>query len=146
MTTPTALVLARQLRAHEYLLGRGWQLDGDRDPAAAWFADDPRAGWRYPASFGGRHLNAVADVTPAGLSSHFTFDDDGAEVLVVVAAGNPRGNGCAGHDSTEYVVRSADGAIDLDELTALLDTLEPRAASLDPRTLIECLFFGPCKG
>ncbi len=145
-TPPTTLVLARQLRVHEFLTGRGWHLDGDSNPGEASFAGDAHAGWRYPASYGGQWINDVAGTTPARLQSYFTFDDQGAEVFTVVPAGNLRGNGCAEHDTGErFFALTADGAVDLDEIATLLDTLEPRARSLDPRALIECRYFGPCR-
>ncbi|OXM61257.1 hypothetical protein [Amycolatopsis vastitatis] len=145
-TPPTDLALARQRRVHEFLTARGWQLEGDSDPGEAWFADDPHAGWLYPATFGGQHINEVADATPVLLQSYFTFDDDGDEVFTVVAAGNLHGSGCAEHDTGErFFSLTAGGDVDLDPIAPLLDTLEPRARSLDPRALIECLYFGPCE-
>ncbi|MEU4248757.1 hypothetical protein AB0F15_15250 [Amycolatopsis sp. NPDC026612] len=145
-TPPTDLVLTRQLHVHEFLTGRGWHLDGASDPGEAWFAGDPRAGWHYPASYGGQRINDVAGTTPVRLQSHFTFDDQGEEVFTVVPAGNLRGNGCSEHDTSErFFPLTATGVVDLDEIATLLDTLEPRARSLDPRALIECRYFGPCK-
>ena len=145
-TPPTDLALARQRRVHEFLTARGWHLDDDSDPGEARFADDSRAGWHYPATFGGQHINEVADATPVRLQSYFTFGDDGDEVLTVVAAGNLRGSGCAEHDTGERVFPlTTGGTVDLDPIGRLLDILEPRARNLDPRELIECLYFGPCK-
>ncbi|MEV6876157.1 hypothetical protein [Amycolatopsis sp. NPDC051128] len=141
----TELMLARQLGVHEFLTGRGWQVDGGSDPGDLAFAEDPHSGWHYPASYGGRHVNTVSDTTPVPLQSYFTYDRDGDEVFGVVPAGNLRGSGCAEHDTREqFFAFTADGAVDLDRLAPLLDVLEPRARALDPRALIECLYFGPC--
>ncbi|GAB3148183.1 hypothetical protein GCM10027258_42830 [Amycolatopsis stemonae] len=128
-------------RVHDLLLARGWRLDGETPPADAGFLDDPAAGWSYPASFGGERTNDVADATPTPLQCHFTFGDDGEVVFAVVPAGNPRGSGCAKHDTAE---RQFAGPIDLGALTALLDELESRARAHDVRALVECLYFGPC--
>jgi hypothetical protein len=145
-TPPTDLALARQRRVHEFLTARGWHLDGKSDPGEAWFADDVHAGWHYPGTFGGRRINDVADTTPVRLQSYFTFDNEGDEVFAVVPAGNLRGSGCAEHDTGErFFPLTAAGTVDLDPIAPLLDALEPRARSLDPRALIECLYFGPCE-
>ena len=145
-TPPTDLALDRQRRVHEFLTARGWHLEGGSDPGETWFADDVRAGWHYPASYGGRHINDVAGTTPVRLRGYFTFADDGDEVFAVVPAGNLRGSGCAEHDTHErFFPLTASGAVDFDEVAPLLDALEPRARSLDPRVLIECRYFGPCR-
>ncbi|WP_290050197.1 hypothetical protein, partial [Amycolatopsis solani] len=124
---------------------RGGHRAGGRDPGRDRFADDPTAGWHYPASFGGRHINEVATTTPVRLQSYFTFDDSGHETFAVVAAGNLHANGCPVHDTAEqFVPFTPTGEADLDHIASLLDDLEPRAASLDPRAAIECLYFGPC--
>jgi hypothetical protein len=144
-TPPTEPVLARQRRVHEFLTARGWHLEG-ADPGVTWFADDVHAGWHYPASYGGRHINDVAGATPVRLRSYFTFDGEGAEVFAVVPAGNLGGSGCAEHDTEERLFPlTAGGAVDLDAVAPLLDALEPRARDLDPRDLVECLYFGPCR-
>ncbi|WP_370961917.1 hypothetical protein [Amycolatopsis sp. cg9] len=138
-------LFARQLAVHEFLLARGWHLAGGRDPGHDRFADDPTAGWHYPASFGGRHINEVATTTPVRLQGYFTFDDTGTEVFALVPAGNLHTNGCPVHDTAErFVPFTPGGEADLDRLTTLLDELEPHAASLAPRAAIECLYFGPC--
>ncbi len=137
---------ARQLGVHEFLTARGWLLDGDSDPTRAWFADDVHAGWHYPETYGGRRINEVAGTTPVRLQSYFTFDNEGDEVFAVVPAGNLQGSGCAEHDTRERFFPLAAGAVvELAEIAALLDSLEPRARALDPRALIECRYFGPCK-
>jgi hypothetical protein len=144
-TSSTDLMLARRRGVHEFLTGRGWRVDGGNDPGDVAFAEDPQAGWHYPASYGGRHVNEVSDTTPVKLQSYFTYDGDGEEVFGVLPAGNPRGSGCPEHDTDEqFLVFTADGAVDLARLAPLLDVLEPRARALDPRALIECLYFGPC--
>jgi hypothetical protein len=144
-TMSTDQLLARQRRVHEFFTGRGWDLEGSSDPGSVTFLDDTRAGWVYPGCYGGVAMNAVEGMTPVGLQGYFTFDNDGEVVLCVVAAGNLRGSGCAEHDTGErFFPAAADGGFDLDEVGALLDTLEPRARALDPRALIECRFFGPC--
>jgi hypothetical protein len=143
----TDLPFTRQRSVHEFLAARGWRLDGAADPAVTWFADDPQAGWHYPGSFGGQRMNPVSDTTPVRLQSYFTFDREGDEVFCVVAAGNLRGSGCPAHDTEErFFGFTADGKVDLDPIASLLDTLEPRARDLDPRAVIECLYFGPCLG
>lgn len=129
---------------HELLTARGWHLDGERDPGDPGFSDDPESGWHYPATFGGRDLNAVGSVTPARLQCYFTLDGEGAEVVALLPAGNKLRNGCPEHDTDERLFGGnggIDGGIDF---AAELDTLEPRARELDPRAVIECLFFGPC--
>ena len=142
----TDLPLARQRSVHEFLTARGWLLDGAGDPAETWFADDAHAGWHYPGSFGGQRMNVVSDTTPVGLQSYFTFDGEGDEVFCLVAAGNLRGSGCPEHDTGEqFFPFTADGKVDFDRITPLLDTLEPRARALDARAVIECLYFGPCR-
>lgn len=144
--TTSDLMVARQLGVHEFLTARGWLLDGDSDPARVWFADDVLAGWHYPETYGGRRINEVADTTPVRLQSYFTFDNEGDEVFAVVPAGNLRGSGCPEHDTRErFFPLTAGGVVDLERIAALLDTLEPRARALDPRALIECRYFGPCK-
>jgi hypothetical protein len=144
-TPPTDLAIDRQRRVHEFLTGRGWHLDGDSDPGRVWFTDDVHAGWHYPATYGGQRINDVADTTPVRLQSYFTFDNEGDEVFTIVPAGNLQGSGCTEHDTRErFFPFTAGGAVNLDEIAALLDTLEPRARSLDPRALIECRYFGPC--
>ncbi len=115
-------------RVHEFLTGRGWRAD-ERT------ADDP--GWEFPGSFGGVRCHDVADATPVPLQAYFSYDDDGAEVFCVLPAGNLHGSGCAEHDTAERVVP-------VDGIGPLLDDLEPRAAALDLRALIECRYFGPC--
>lgn len=145
-TPPTDQALDRQLRVHEFLTARGWTLDGTGDPGVAWFANDPRAAWRYPASYGGITVNEVGETTPVRLQAYFTFGEDGEEVFTVVPAGNLHGSGCAEHDTTErFFPFTAGGAVDLEGIAPLLETWEPRARSLDPRALIECRYFGPCK-
>ncbi|MCR6484994.1 hypothetical protein M8542_19370 [Amycolatopsis sp. OK19-0408] len=145
MTTPTDLLIARQLEVHDHLIGRGWRLDGDAGPGDAKFLDDPTAGWSYPASFGGARTNTVGDATPSVLQCYFTFDNEGDVVFAAVPAGNLHGSGCAAHDTTErQYPLTARGTVDLPALTAELDDLEPRARAHDVRALVECLFFGPC--
>ncbi|SEC48280.1 hypothetical protein SAMN04489727_3916 [Amycolatopsis tolypomycina] len=145
-TPPTDQALERQLRVHEFLTARGWTLDGAREPGETWFANDPRAGWRYPASYGGTKINDVGDTTPVRLQAYFTFGEDGKEVFTVVPAGNLQGSGCAEHDTTErFFPFTADGTVDLAGIAPLLESWEPRAQALDPRALIECRYFGPCK-
>ena len=145
-TPPTDRARTRQLRVHEFLTARGWHLDGDSDPAEVWFADDVHAGWHYPATYGGQRINEVEDTTPVQLQSYFTFGNEGEEVFSVTPAGNLRGSGCAEHDTQElFFALTAAGEVDLAEVAGLLDTLEPRARSLDPRALIECRYFGPCE-
>jgi hypothetical protein len=143
--SPTDPPLVRQLGLHELLTGRGWHLDGERDPGDPGFTDDPRCGWHYPATFGGRPINTIDFVTPARLQCYFTFDLRGDEVVGILPAGNKRRNGCPEHDTEErYFPYAADGGIDLGRIGAELDALEPRARELDARAVIECLFFGPC--
>lgn len=147
MTTSTDPRFTRQRSVHEFLTARGWHLDGDSDPGEAWFANDPNAGWHYPASFGGERINEVSDTTPVPLQGYFTFGEEGEEVFTIVAAGNLRGSGCAEHDTRErFFPLTADGGVDLAPVAALLDTLESRARDLDARAVVECLYFGPCPG
>ncbi|MGW3967683.1 hypothetical protein ACWED2_48245 [Amycolatopsis sp. NPDC005003] len=144
--TTSDLMVARQLGVHEFLTARGWLLDGDSDPARVWFADDVHAGWHYPETYGGQQVNDVGDTTPVQLQSYFTFGNEGEEVFALVPAGNLRGSGCAEHDTQErFFALTASGVVDLAEVAARLDVLEPRARALDPRALIECRYFGPCK-
>jgi len=80
------------------------------------------------------------------LQSYFTFGNEGDEVFAILPAGNLRGSGCPDHDTQErFFPLTAAGGVDLAEIATLLDTLEPRARSLDPRALIECRYFGPCE-
>jgi hypothetical protein len=60
------------------------------------------------------------------------------------AAGNF--GGCDAHDELEYVfsIDEASGELDLVDVALLLDELEPQAAALVPRELLECRFFGAC--
>ncbi|MEV0773556.1 hypothetical protein [Nocardia salmonicida] len=129
---------------HDYLVGRGWvlgtvlfELDENGYP------DDPQQDWYYAASFRGISMNSVDDATPSRLSCGFDSDDAGLSIRVG-AAGNWKG--CPDHDETSHSVdvdEKAD-ALDFPQLGVLLDRLEPVAAALDPRELIECRFFGPC--
>ncbi|WP_410636460.1 hypothetical protein [Amycolatopsis sp. cmx-4-83] len=138
-------LFARQLAVHTLLIARGWHLAGGRDPGHDPFADDPTAGWHYPASFGGRQMNEVATTTPVRLQSYFTFDGRANETFALVPAGNLHTNGCPTHDTAEqFVPFTPAGEADLDRIASLLDELEPQAESLDPRAAIECLYFGPC--
>jgi hypothetical protein len=137
----------QQLAVHEFLTARGWHLDGPADPATARLADDPNTAWRYPATFGGRQVNKVAEATPVPLHGYFTFDAQGNEVFALVPAGNDPGNGCPEHDTREQVIPfTRAGTVDFAGMVPTLDTFEARARDLDPRALIECLYFGPCKG
>ncbi|WIX98707.1 hypothetical protein QRX60_32175 [Amycolatopsis mongoliensis] len=133
------------LALHGLLTGRGWHLDGERDPGDPAFPGDPRCGWHYPATFGGQPITEIDFVTPARLQCYFTFDREGDEVLGILPAGNKRRNGCPEHDTDERFFRyAADGSLDLGRIAAELDAFEPRARELDPRAVVECLFFGPC--
>jgi hypothetical protein len=128
--------LARRQHLHEFVTARGWVPDDE---------SGPDAGWHYPASFGGTTTNQVADATPARLTCYFSYDDAGDAVFAIVPAGNLHGSGCAVHDTAErHLPLTAGGTADLAGLAPLLDDLEPRARDLDPRALVECLYFGPC--
>ena len=144
-TTPTELLIARQLEVQDFLMARGWQLDGNNGPADAKFLDDPTAGWSYQASFGGERTNDVSDTAPVVLQCYFTFGNEGEVVFGIQPAGNLRGSGCEYHDATErlYPLTEAQ-TVDLRGLAAELDELEPRARAHDVRALVDCRYFGPC--
>src|SRR2546430_7981085 len=128
----TVTLIARQLEVHDFVLARGWRLDGDTGPADVGFLDDAAAGWSYPASFGGERTNTVADATPVVLRCHFTFGDEGEVVFAVIPAGNLRGSGCAKHDTRERrFPLTADGLVDLGTLGAMLDEVEQAARAHD---------------
>jgi hypothetical protein len=145
-TTSTDSLITTQQSVHDFLTGRGWRLDGHTDPGDAGFFNDPDAGWSYPDSFGGISINDVdMTATPRVLQAYFTFDNAGDLTFAVLPAGNLGRTGCPEHDAKErQLPLTAEGTVDTSQLTTLLDELEPRARSLDPRALIECRFFGPC--
>jgi hypothetical protein len=136
---------------HVFLLGRGWvtediaDLDEDGWPLSG-LVNAP-AWWCYPASYGGAVMNRVdTEVTPEQLGCHIdTADDDSDAGVVLTSAGNV--GGCDPHIVGEYrfdLDNHDYTGLDLEELGAVLDDLEPHARDLDPRDLIECRFFGPC--
>ena len=136
---------------HDYLIGRGWVItrpdwygtDDDGRPT------DPETRWCYSASYGGVAMNDVEDWTPCSLVCGFGFE--GGLSVDVSAAGN--WHGCEAHPVAEHSlpfeerydeVAERYNDLDFTELGTLLDRLEPAAAGLDARALIECRFFGPC--
>ncbi|MGW6728745.1 hypothetical protein ACWF9G_22835 [Nocardia sp. NPDC055029] len=128
---------------HEYLIGRGWVLGAViGEPEEEGYPGDPEQDWYYAASYRGISMNDVDDATPSLLSCGFIFEN-GLSIRVG-SAGNWKG--CPDHNEASYSVHvdeSAD-ALDFTQLGVLLDQLEPIAAALDPRELIECRFFGAC--
>ncbi len=130
---------------HELLTRRGWVADESGhiepgDPA------DPEAGWRYPASFGGAVMNYFPDVTPLPLNCRFRMGWESRPVeFVIESAGSPAG--CEVHNPAERSFPLGEGdELRLADIVAILTELEPQAASLDPRALLECRFFGTCVG
>ena len=128
---------------HEYLLGRGWVLGTMHgEPDENGYPNDPDQDWYYAASYRGIAMNQVDDFTPSRLACAFSFE--GGLSIRVGTAGNWQG--CPDHDEARHTISVDESADELDftQLGGLLDELEPIAAALDPRELIECRFFGAC--
>lgn len=134
-----SIEIARLNALHDFLRERGWELGPYSHEDEDGYPGDPESSWCYPDSFGGVEMNEVGDATPCQLSCRFSFEE-GEPAFLVESAGNEKG--CERHAATTVLIEAGEG--EWGQLATLLDQLEQQARDLDPRELIECLFFGDC--